>query len=107
MEPGAHVATFAASFHWTDRAEVARVLDSLLDADGAIVTINDDLTDDEQPPWVHAVTDLRNRFLGDDHTAATDPYTHAPLTHGEILASSPFASSHSTDLDLGTAPDGR
>jgi SAM-dependent methyltransferase len=89
--PGAHVATFAASFHWTDRAEVARVLDTLLDDKGSIVTINDDLDDDEQPPWVHAVTDLRDRYLGKEHTAATAPYTNAPVSHREILASSPFA----------------
>jgi hypothetical protein len=61
------------------------------DAAGSIVTINDDLDDDEQPPWVHAVTDLRARYLGNDHTAATAPYTNAPVSHREILASSPFA----------------
>jgi FkbM family methyltransferase len=89
--PGAHVATFAASFHWTDRSEVARVLDTLLDANGSIVVINDDLDDDEQPPWVHAVTYLRARYLGNQHTAATAPYTNPSVSHREILASSPFA----------------
>jgi trans-aconitate methyltransferase len=91
VAPGAHVATFAASFHWTDRAEVALVLDALLDATGSIVTINDDLSDEEQPTWVHAVTDLRARYLGNEHTAATAPYTNPPVSHREILASSPFA----------------
>jgi SAM-dependent methyltransferase len=89
--PGAHVATFAASFHWTDRAEVARVLDTLLDDKGSIVIVNDDLDDDEQPPWVHVVTDLRSRYLGNAHTAATAAYTDPPVSHREILASSPFA----------------
>lgn len=91
VAPGAHVATFAASFHWTDRAEVARVLDTLLDDTGSIVTINDGLEDDEEPPWVHSMTALRDRYLGAEHTAATDPYTNAAISHREILANSPFA----------------
>lgn len=90
--PGADLATFAASFHWTDRSEVVRVLDRLLDPAGSVVTINDDLDDAEQPAWVHAVTALRDDYLGENHTAATDPYTNAPVSHREILENSPFAS---------------
>jgi hypothetical protein len=65
--------------------------DTLLDAKGSIVVINDDLDDDEQPLWAHAVTDLRARYLGNQHTAATASYTNRSVSHREILASSPFA----------------
>lgn len=66
--------TFAASFHWTDRPEVVRVLDRLLEPEGSIVTINDHLSDAEDPDWVRAITDLRGSYLGDNHTEPTDPY---------------------------------
>ncbi len=88
---GVHLATFAASFHWTDRAQVVRVLDRLLDPAAHIVTINDDLDEADEPDWVHAVNTLRVDYLGADHTDATDPYTHAPISHREILTGSPFA----------------
>jgi ubiquinone/menaquinone biosynthesis C-methylase UbiE len=89
--PGARAATFAASFHWTDRAQVVRDLDGLLAPSGCIVTINDVLDDAEEPDWVRAVAELRRTYLGDDHTASTDPYTHAAQSHRDILTASPFA----------------
>ena len=88
---GAHLATFAASFHWTDRALVVRALDRLLDPDAHIVTINDDLDPADAPDWVRVLDALRVGYLGDHHTDATDPYTMAPISHREILAASPFA----------------
>ena len=91
VTPGAHLATFAASFHWTDRAQVVRVLDRLLDRGAHIVTINDDLDPADEPDWVRAVDALRVACLGEHHTAATDPYTKAPVSHLEILTGSSFA----------------
>lgn len=90
---GTDVATFAASFHWTDRAAVVGTLDRLLGPTGAVVVIHED-ADAAEPDWVQAITEVRTRWLGDDHTAAVDPYTRPPTTHRDVLAASPFSSVH-------------
>lgn len=92
VAPGADAVTFAASFHWTDRPEVVRVLDRLLRPEGSIVTINDDLSDAEDPDWVRAITDLRSRYLGDNHTEPTDPYRNPPDSHRAVFSTSAFSS---------------
>ncbi|MDQ6686164.1 MAG: class I SAM-dependent methyltransferase [Actinomycetota bacterium] len=92
VAPGAHAVTFAASFHWTDRREVVRALDRLLEAEGSIVTINDDLSDAEDPDWVRAITELRRSYLGDRHTEPTDPYRNAPEGHRTVFSTSAFSS---------------
>jgi FkbM family methyltransferase len=91
IAPGAHAVTFAASFHWTNRAEVVRALDRLLNPEGSIVTINDVLSDAEDPDWVRAITDLRKRYLGDNHTEPTDPYRNAPESHRTVFSNSAFS----------------
>jgi 2-polyprenyl-3-methyl-5-hydroxy-6-metoxy-1,4-benzoquinol methylase len=88
----AQVATFAASFHWTDRAAVVRDLDGLLDAHGSIVTINDVLSDDRDPDWVRAITAVRAAYLGESHRAATDAHRAAPGSHRTVLSTSAFSS---------------
>lgn len=92
VAPGARAATFAASFHWTDRPEVVRIVDRLLEPEGSIVIINDDLSDAEDPDWVRAITDLRRSYLGDRHTGPTDPYRNAPDSHRTVLSNSAFSS---------------
>ena len=88
---GAHLATFAASFHWTDRAEVLRSLDRMLGPGAHVVTINDDLDVSAEPDWVPAVGRLRDEFLGSDHTVGTDPWRKSPVSHRQIIDASPFA----------------
>ena len=88
---GAHLATFAASFHWTDRAEVLRSLDRMLGPGAHVVTINDDLDAAAEPDWVPAVGRLRDEFLGTDHTVGTDPWRKSPVSHRQIIEASPFA----------------
>lgn len=88
--PGAQLATFAASFHWTDRPTVLLDLGRLLAPGASVVTINNDLDDADVPEWVHALDALRVDALGEHHTDATDPFIHAPLGHREILEASPF-----------------
>ena len=86
---GADLATFAASFHWTDRAEVLRGLDRTLGPGAHVVTINDDLDAAADPDWVLAVTRLREEFLG-DHKTGTDPWRNAAVSHRQIIEESPF-----------------
>jgi ubiquinone/menaquinone biosynthesis C-methylase UbiE len=90
VPPGAWAATFAASFHWTDRAAVVGVLDRLLAAEGSIVVIDDALSDAEDPDWVQAMTELRRNYLGEDHKDSTDPYRNAPDSHRTVLSRSAF-----------------
>lgn len=91
LAPGARAATFAASFHWTDRSEVVRVLDRLLNADASIVVINDDRSDDEDPGWARAVNEVRRRHLGAGHTQPTEAYRNPPDSHRTVLENSAFS----------------
>jgi SAM-dependent methyltransferase len=84
---GAHVAVFAASFHWTDRPAVLAALDRVLDPGGAVVVINDVLGDDEEPDWVAPITELRTRYLG----GWRDFCNGLPGGHADVLAASPFS----------------
>lgn len=88
---GAVAAVFAASFHWTDRAAVARTLDGLLAPRGAIVVIADGLAHDDQPDWVHTIAAIRRRYLGPRRLAGSGPWTPPPRRHAEVLHDSPFS----------------
>ena len=83
--PGADLAVFAASFHWTDRPAVLAVLDEMLAPVGVVVVINDVLDDAEQPDWEYAIDRIRARYLGDQPRAGTGVYSHR-----DVLASSAF-----------------
>ncbi|HEY2508586.1 MAG TPA: class I SAM-dependent methyltransferase [Streptosporangiaceae bacterium] len=89
LPPGVFAATFAASFHWTDRLAVTRALDRVLPADGAIVVINDILGDDEQPAWTGAIDAVRDRYLSPAADIAA--YTRPRESHRDVLSASPFA----------------
>ena len=84
--PGADLAVFAASFHWTDRPAVLAVLDGVLAPGGAVIVINDVLGDHEQPDWVHAIARIRARYLGAQRRAGTGIFRHRA-----VLASSAFS----------------
>ena len=82
-------ATFAASFHWTDRPEVLRTLADLLDPAGVVVVIGDGLAEDEQPDWVRAIDEIRAAYLGE--RGRPGPAVHHPeRTHLDVLRASPF-----------------
>jgi SAM-dependent methyltransferase len=85
--PGADLAVFAASFHWTDRPAVLAALDEVLAPGGAVVVVNDVLGGSEQPDWMHAIDRIRARYLGDQPRAGTGIYNH-----GDVLANSAFCS---------------
>lgn len=87
---GAAAAVFAASFHWTDRAAVARALDDVLAPDGTIVVITDAL--DDAPPWMDTIAEIRTRYLGPARLAGSGVWTPPPRRHAEVLRDSPFRS---------------
>jgi ubiquinone/menaquinone biosynthesis C-methylase UbiE len=91
VEPGARLAVFAASFHWTDRAAVIAAMDDLLHQDGRIVVINDVLADSEQPEWDGAIGAIRSRYLGAQRRAGSGLYSSPGPSHREVLSNSAFS----------------
>jgi hypothetical protein len=90
--PGAHLAVFAASFHWTEQPAVLSALDALLAPGGLVVIINNDLADDEDPDWVRAISEVRARYLGGHRRAGRGQYLDPQESHRDVLARSPFSS---------------
>lgn len=89
VPPGARAATFAASFHWTDRARALADLDTLLEPGGSVVVLDDVLDDAEQPDWVRAVDDVRAGYPGlEPAPGAVRPL---PESHDEVLRRSAFS----------------
>jgi ubiquinone/menaquinone biosynthesis C-methylase UbiE len=89
VEPGAHLAVFAASFHWTNRSQTLDTLDRILAANGSIVVITDDLDDSEQPDWDQAITEIRSRYL--EPRIEAQKYLDPSQSHLEVLQRSPFS----------------
>lgn len=89
VEPGARLATFAASFHWTDRERVVSALDETLSPTGAIVVINDVMAEAEDPEWVRAIADVRAHYPG--LTASTGTLNRPSRSHREVLDESAFS----------------
>ncbi len=84
------VATFAASFHWTDRAGVLAALDEVLLPGGCVVVLDDDLGDDEQPDWADAIGEVRARYPGLEPLPGA---LNRPLdeSHTDVLRRSAFS----------------
>ncbi len=89
VRPGVRLATFAASFHWTDRAAVLDDLDRVVQPGGAVVVVDDDLDDAGQPDWVHAITEVRARHPGLE-PAPGAVHGSMPTPHLQVLRASPF-----------------
>lgn len=75
--PSARVVTFAQSFHWMDRARVARTVRGMLDPGGAVVHVHADTYEGRQtgdplphpPPPRAAIKALIERYLGAERRA--------------------------------------
>jgi SAM-dependent methyltransferase len=89
VEPGSQLATFAACFHWTDRAQTVEALDALLARPASVVVIDDDLDDAELPDWDHAIGEVRSHYPGLD--AAPGALGRLPERHRDVLERSAFA----------------
>jgi SAM-dependent methyltransferase len=85
--PGADLAVFAASFHWTDRPVVLAALNGVLAPAGTVIVVNDVLGDNEEPDWVHAIARIRERYLG----AGQRTGMSIIADHRDVLAGSAFA----------------
>jgi hypothetical protein len=93
-----HVATFAQSFHWTKREQVAATMYKMLASRGYFVQISD-VRDDlpELPgtglpePPLEELKELVRRWLGPVRRAGQGALVHGPISgEGEILAAAGF-----------------
>ncbi len=84
------LATFGASFHWTDRVAVARRLDRLIEPAGAIVVLSpSSFWSGRQLNWKSVVIETIKHWLGEDRRAGTGLYAARPQ-HQECLHQTPF-----------------
>ena len=86
--PGVQAATFAASFHWTDRPRVLGALDRLLAPAGSVAVLGNGLDDAEDPDWARALGELRRSYLGADLEADA---RHPQDGHRTVLENSAFS----------------
>jgi SAM-dependent methyltransferase len=83
------LATFGASFHWTDRVAVAKRLDSLIEPDGAIVVLSPSGIWSGTQAWKSTVLETIRAWVGEDRRAGDAIYRPGPL-HQECLRQTPF-----------------
>jgi SAM-dependent methyltransferase len=84
------MATFGASFHWTDRILVARRLDQFIEPGGAIVILSPaSFWTGRAQGWKTIVIDTIKRWLGEERRAGSGTYVKRPL-HQECLIETPF-----------------
>jgi SAM-dependent methyltransferase len=84
------LASFAASFHWTEREAVLTDLDRLLVPSGAVVVLNDVLEAADEPDWDRAIAAVRDRYLPAQPPL---PGARGPMAvgHREVLGRSAFS----------------
>jgi len=84
------MATFGASFHWTDRIMVAQRLDKLIETNGAIVILSpSSLWTGRARDWKEVVIDTIKCWLGEERRAGSGTYRARPQ-HQECLIETPF-----------------
>ena len=77
------------SFHWMDRAETLRRLDTLVEPGGAVVHFHTHHADVPANAWTERFRELRRRYAGDRHDG---PQEHGErwVRHEAFLLASPF-----------------
>lgn len=107
------VVAFAASFHWMDRAKVARIVRTMLERDGVAVQIDapgyrcDALADAASGlphpfPPDDAIVELRRRYLGPDTRAGQGIRNTSPSGEDAVFVDAGFE--HAREVIV---PDGR
>ncbi len=83
------LATFGASFHWTDRTAVATRLHRMLAPGGGLVILSPPSILDGDQPWKDVLRGTIARWLGPRRRAGSGTYAPRGL-HEEHLAATPF-----------------
>ncbi len=104
-----NVVTFAASFHWMDRALVAGIIRAMLERPhGAVVHVDnrhqDSLApDDDHPaPPIERIAELRRAYLGQNRRAGQGIRNSSPGDEAAVFRAAGFAGP-----ELVVVPDGR
>jgi SAM-dependent methyltransferase len=82
--------TMGRSFHWMDRAQTLRRLDPLVEAGGAVILFNDELTGTPDNAALRAWQTVVERYAADDAVRA-ERRTPRWQKHDEVLRASPFS----------------
>jgi precorrin-6B methylase 2 len=82
--------TMGRSFHWMDRAETLRRLDALLEPDGAVILLNDEIAKLPENAALHAWSRVVEGYSADD-PVRTERRSPAWQNHEAVLASSAFS----------------
>ena len=84
--------TMGASFHWTDRPELLRLLDRLVRPAGAVVVASGGAPGGAAAaPWQAVVDAVRVRWLGPERRAGSGTYRHPEQRHEDVVRLSPFS----------------
>jgi ubiquinone/menaquinone biosynthesis C-methylase UbiE len=84
--------TMGASFHWTDRDLLLRILDSLISTDGAVAILSGggSVWSNSGKEWMEITKAVVVEFLGSERRAGTGIYNHPNERHETVLKRSPF-----------------
>jgi Methyltransferase domain len=82
--------TMGRSFHWMDRAETLRRLDSMIAPDGAVLLFNDELADVPSNAALRAWSEVVERYSADDRVRM-ERKSPEWQRHDEVLRISPFS----------------
>lgn len=84
--------TFGASFHWVEREQTLRILDSMIEAGGGIVvTASASRTWEYGDDWHEAVKGVLTTFLGEERRAGSGTYERPPERHEALFERSAFS----------------
>jgi SAM-dependent methyltransferase len=82
-----HLVTIGRAFHWMDRADTLRRLDSLVPPEGSIALFGDLHPEVPENAWLHAYRAIRTRHTGEDKPRWRQPGWPG---HETFLLASPF-----------------
>ncbi len=80
----ARLVTFGRSFHWTERERVLSLLEQVVEPDGGIAVIHEDLDQKAGTPTGQVIEAMKRDWIPDDL------HRRNRAGHAEVLAASPF-----------------
>lgn len=91
------LATFGASFHWTDRVAVANRLYDMIEPGGGLVALSPASFWNGREAWHQVVIDTIRHWLGAERRAGSGTFKPSPL-HQQSLAQTRFTDITSVDI---------
>ena len=91
------LATFGASFHWTDRVAVANRLYDMIEPGGGLVALSPASFWNGREAWHQVVIETIRHWLGAERRAGSGTFKVGPL-HQDHLAQTPFIDIKSVDI---------